>query len=162
MKVSIILISLLTLFLTYFFTQKSPVGSNQRECKLFGQTEAGYNTVVEVQSKLNESDIKNAKRIESADGVCQDDEFKTESATSKDGKVKLSLVANVCGSSDVYWFAKISSESLFPVTKIVSLSLSKLTSDRVLLGEERSEDFNIRVDGKSYKFLYLDCQPLKK
>lgn len=128
-------------------------------CKLYGpDLDWHYQTVAQTTAVLTQKQVDEAKR-EAGDGGCKDDEFYIPSASSKDDSVKISLVANVCGNSDVYWFARIESAALFPGFGQFNGAIDANKSNRMSLGSEGELSENLQVDGVKYRFLYFDCRP---
>lgn len=133
-------------------------------CKVHGRTAEGYKTPLTVQAQLTPEILATAERVGNQEDGCRFDEFYTPSSIflyNPDGSLQgnLRLIANVCGDSDVYWFAELRSDHLFPHAGEISYSIDPTDYNRVLIGSEGSDEYGIPLAGDRFQFLYLDCAP---
>lgn len=132
-------------------------------CKLFGpNADWKYKKIAELHLPLHASHLAKAERKTTEDGGCYDDEFLTLEEMSADGKVRLKVTANVCGNSDVYFFATLKSDYLFPVQGQMNFSVDSKQEQRLTLGSEGQKEAKIELNGEKLRFVYLDCGPTKK
>ncbi len=129
-------------------------------CKLYGpQGDWKYQNIATVNAVLKKSDLGKATRNGTQPSGCKDDEFLVPSVSSKGGQAEISIVANICGDSDVYWFARIRSKTLFPELGQLSFGINPTTYNRLNLGSEGEKEDKVEIDGQKFKFLYFDCRP---
>ena len=128
-----------------------PVESFQRKWK----------TPLEVRSVITKSQLDKIV-LKLSDNRCYDQTVTHEYVESEDKATVLSLSSFVCADGEPYWYARISSEELFPTAKSVNFGVDPKNYSRMTIGSESHRAYQIPVDDRKYKWLYLNCAPTKK